>query len=134
MDTIIVFAKNTIKKGSNEKNCDFCPIPYIFSDFEKDITKNIFDEVFLWEYHSKLVFHLQQVFDTDKTALCCFLDDEFHYRGRGWDTEETWSVSQIESIVYSEKLKMNELKKSASVFLFQKKSKKTVYKIYIDFI
>ena len=46
------------KKGSNEKNCDFCQIPYIFSDFEKDITKNIFDEVFLWEYHRKLFFLL----------------------------------------------------------------------------
>ena len=41
----------------------------------------MFNEPFLWEYHSKLDFHPQQVFDIDKTALCCFLDDDFYYTG-----------------------------------------------------
>ena len=67
--------------------------------------------MFLWEHHRKLFFHLQQIFDTDKTALCCFLDNEFHCRDRDWYTGETWSVSQSESIAYSEKLKMDGLKK-----------------------
>lgn len=63
----------------------------------------MFNESFLWEYHSKLNFHLQQVFDTDKTALCCFLDDDFYYTGRDWHTGEIWRVSQTELIEYSKK-------------------------------
>ena len=56
MSITIAIAKNIIKKKeSKEKNCDLCQIPYIFIDFEKDITNNIFDE------------------DTDKTAVCCLL-------------------------------------------------------------
>ena len=51
----------------------------IFCNFEKDIEKNWFDDAFLWEYHGRLAFHLNQVFSADKSALCCFLDDEFHY-------------------------------------------------------
>ena len=119
------------KERSKEKNCDFCQIPYIFIDFEKDITNNIFDEVLLWEYHRKLFFHLQQIFHPDKTALCCFLDDEFHYRGRNWYTGETWSVSQSESIAYSKKLKLDELKKSGCVLFFKRKNKKVQYIKYI---
>ena len=58
-----------------------------FLRFEKDIN-NMFNEPFLWEYHSKLDFHPQQVFDIDKTALCCFLDDDFYYTGTDWHTGE----------------------------------------------
>ena len=43
--------------------------------------------------------------------MVCFLDDEFHNRGRDWYTGETWSVFQNELIAYSEKLKMDGLKK-----------------------
>lgn len=82
------------KKRSTEKNCDMCRIPIIFCNFEKDIEKNWFNNAFLWKYHGQLAFNLNQVFCADKSALCCFLDDEFHYRGRDWRSGETWSVSQ----------------------------------------
>ena len=52
-----------------------------------------------------------QVFSADKSALCCFLNDEFHYQGRDWRSGETCSVSKTESIDYTEKLKLDELKK-----------------------
>ena len=81
-----------------------------FWRFEKDINNNMFNESFLWEYHSKLDFHLQQVFDIDKT-LCCFLDDNFYYTGRDWHTGEIRRVSQTELIEYRKKLKMDEIKK-----------------------
>ena len=60
------------KKCANEKNCPICQIPIIFCDFEKDLPNNIFNEKFLWEYHNKLNFHLQEIFMIDKSALCCF--------------------------------------------------------------
>ena len=69
------------------------------------------NEGFLGSYHSKLVFHLQEIFDTDKSALCCFLDDEFYYRGRDWRAEETWSISLSKQIDYQEKIKKDEAKK-----------------------
>ena len=55
---------------------------------------------------------MHQIFNVDKSALYCFLDDEFHYQGREWRIGKTWSVSQTESINYTEKLKLDELKKS----------------------
>ena len=119
MDITIAIAKNIMNKRIKGKSCDLCQIPYIF------------DEVFLCEYYRKLFFHLQQIFDTCKTLLCCFLDDEFHYRGRDWYKRKTWSVSQSESIAYSEKLKMNEINKSDWVPFFQKNNKKLQYAKYI---
>ena len=68
-----------LKKKSTGKNCEMCRIPIIFCNFEKVIEKNWFDDAFLWEYHVQLAFHLNQVFSADKSALCFFLDDEFHY-------------------------------------------------------
>ena len=100
------------KKRPTEKNCEICKIPLIFGNFEKDLEKNWFDDVFLWKYHSQLFFHLYQIFNVDKSALYYFLDDEFHYQGRDWRRGKTWSVSQTESINYTEKLKLDELKKS----------------------
>lgn len=43
----------------------------------------MFEEEFPWQYHEKLLFHLQEIFDVDKTALDCFLGSEFQYKGRG---------------------------------------------------
>ena len=78
----IAIAKNMEKKSLEEINCELCRIPIIFADFEKDIYENMFNDVFLWNYHSKLIFHLYQIFETEKAMLCCFLNDEFDYRGR----------------------------------------------------
>ena len=77
------------KKRSSAKNCAICKIPLICCNYEKDLNKNMFNEVFLWDYHKRLIFHLQEIFETDKTALCCFLDAEYHYWGRDWRTGET---------------------------------------------
>ena len=54
----IVIAKNMEKKRLEETNCELCRIPIIFADFEENIYENIFNDVFLWNYHSKLIFHL----------------------------------------------------------------------------
>ena len=79
------------KKRLEEINCELCRIPIIFADFEKDIYENIFNDVFLLNYQSKLTFHLYEIFETDKAALNSFLDDEFHYRGRDRLTGKTWA-------------------------------------------
>ena len=64
----------------------------------------------------------------DKSALCCFLDNEFDYRERDWYTGETWNVSLSEQIEYQEKLKMEEEKKKCwGPFLREKRNKKNVY-------
>lgn len=87
----------------------------------------MFNENLLWAYHNKLVFHLQNIFEIDKSATCyCLLDDQFYYRGRNWYTGKTWSVSLSQSIDYSEKLKMDEAKKSCWG-LFPRKIKKCTY-------
>lgn len=44
-----------------------------FCDFKKDLSNNMFNENLLWAYHNKLVFHLQNIFEIDKSATCyCF--------------------------------------------------------------
>ena len=105
------FCDKEDKKMPNKKNCPLCQIPAIFSNFERDLENNMLDESFLWSYHEKLIFHLQEIFDTDKSALCCFLDDKFYYRGRDWRTEETWSVSLSKQIDYQEKIKKDKARK-----------------------
>ena len=71
----------------------------------------MFEEEFPWQYHEKLLFHLQEIFDVDKTALDCFLDREFQYKSRDWYTGETWCVSLSEEIDYEEKLNWMRRKK-----------------------
>ena len=87
-----------------------CVIPTIFFEFEKDIEKNIFDLNFLYSYHSKLCFQLNQLFDEDKTATECFLHSEYEFRGRDWTSGETWSVSLSDSIRYDEKIELCQLR------------------------
>ena len=100
------------RKRPEEINCKLCRIAIIFVDFEKDIYKDMFNDTFLWKYHSKLIFHLCQIFETEKAASCYFLDDEFHYRGRDRVTVKTWNISQKEALEHGVKLKFEELKKA----------------------
>ena len=109
------------KQRLEEINCELCRIPIIFADFEKDIYENMFNDVFLLNYQSKLIFHLYEIFETDKAALCCFLNDEFHYRGRDRLTGKTWSISQRESLEQGMNLKLEELKKLKQKQLDEKK-------------
>ena len=70
MNFIIVFVIRR-KKTSNEKDCQLCQILLIFCDFEKDLKNNMFNKNFLWEYHSKLIFHLQKMNKLKWTNQCC---------------------------------------------------------------
>ena len=101
MEVIIVFVIRK-RKTSNEKDCQLCQILLIFCDFEKGLKNNMFNKNFLWEYHNKLTFHLQKIFEMDKSVLCCFRDNGFHYRGRDWYTGETWNISLSEQTEYRE--------------------------------
>ena len=40
------FCEKFMKKRLNEKNCAICQIPLTFCNFEKDLNKNMFNEVF----------------------------------------------------------------------------------------
>ena len=53
-----------------------CKIQMIFYDFEDDLEKNMFDELFLKDYNEKLYHHLMELLDTNKCAVCSFLDNE----------------------------------------------------------
>ena len=79
----------------------------IFYDFEDDLVKNMFDELFLKDYNEKLYHLSMELLDTNKCAICSFLDSEYHYVGRGWQTEETWSVPLSEQMRYEENIKIN---------------------------
>ena len=45
-----------------------------FYDFEDDLQKNMFNESFLKNYNEKMYCHLMELFDTNKCAICSFLD------------------------------------------------------------
>lgn len=91
----------------NENNSPLCQVLVIFSNFEKDLSDNMFDESFVWWYHGKLVFQLQEIFEMYKSALCCFLDNETQSTCRDWYMGETWSISLRDQIDYEEKFKVN---------------------------
>ena len=72
------------------KNCcinnfNFCQIPEIFSEFEKDLDIFQFDFNYLKKYHSRLVPFLIEIFKADESACECFLNDEFTCSGRDWN-------------------------------------------------
>ena len=48
-----------------------------FTDCEDIIREKIVDKNFLFDYHKKLISHLQFLFHAQKTAPCCFLDTEY---------------------------------------------------------
>ena len=73
---------------------------YFFSNFEEDLDKNQFKNYFLRLYHSKLVYYLMQIFSLNKSAIKCFLFDEFIYSGPDWYTGKRWSISLREQIKY----------------------------------
>ena len=52
-----------------------------FYDFEDDLQKNMFNASFLKNYNEKMYCHLIELFDTNKCAICSFLDSEYHYGG-----------------------------------------------------
>ena len=53
-----------------------CKMQMIFYDFEDDLEKNMFDELFLKDYNEKLYHHLMELLNTNKCAVCSFLDNE----------------------------------------------------------
>ena len=59
-----------------------CKINNGFSDFEYELTENIFNELYLQNCCLKLVPYLKGLFYKNKSSLCCFLESEFEYRGR----------------------------------------------------
>lgn len=50
-----------------------CARPLIFSNFEKDIDRNIFDVVFLESCYSRLSHEPMELYDKDKSSIDCFL-------------------------------------------------------------
>ena len=119
MDGTIAFAMQ--RRQKNEKSV-ICKIGIIFTDFEEDLSKitfgedflynyNIklskimFDEEFLYNYNTKLSYHLLELFNENKCALCCFLDSDYHHKGRDWSTGYIWDVSLSEFMKYEKDLK-----------------------------
>ena len=92
----------------------------------------MFNEVFLWDYNKRLIFHLQAIFETDKTALCCFLDTEYRYGSRHWQIGETWNVPLSEQIEFEEKIWLgNEKKTTAGTIPTRKIKKSNVFNIFV---
>ena len=92
------------------KKCAFCEIQTVFSGFEKTICENRKNLVACPKRHLPL---LMRIFEEDKTAVDCFLDDEYVYTERDWYTGETCCVYLRESIDYSNSIK----KKNANNFI-----------------
>ena len=65
----------------DNEHCKICPIPIIFSNFEKDVEKDMF-------YHITFCFGI---------TFKCF-QEEYEFSGCDWNTGEYWSVFLSESI------------------------------------
>ena len=94
-----------------------CARPLIFSNFEKDIDRNMFGVVFLESCYSKLCHEPMELYDKDKSSIDCFLHQEYTFGGRDWTSGETWCVLLSESIRYSESLKFQSSKSKSYPFL-----------------
>ena len=94
----------------NKQKYQICVIPKYFSDFEKDVEKNIFDYNFLFWYHTKLCKELIKLFDHKKGCAECF-QGEYKFRHCDWYTGEYWSINLSDSIHYNEKIQTDWLKR-----------------------
>ena len=47
---VFVEKKNSKRKKKNQERCSICQIPIIFSNFEADLSNNMFNKNFLKEY------------------------------------------------------------------------------------
>ena len=130
----IVFVVRRKRKKQRGK-CTICKIPMIFYDFKDDLEKNMFIELFLKDYNEKWYHHLMELFDTNKSALCCFLDEEYHHKGRDRCTGETWDVPLSEQKRYEEDIKINQMKQKTQLnSSLRLPMKKIVYLIvYLNF-
>lgn len=75
-----------------EGKCKICAIPVIFSNFKKDIERNMFDVDFLNSCYGKFSHELMELFDENKSCIDCLLHHEYTFSGGNWNTGETWSV------------------------------------------
>ena len=94
----------------NKQKYQICVIPKYFSDFEKDVEKNIFDYNFLFWYHTKLCKELIKLFDHKKGCAECF-QGEYKFRRCDWYKGEYWSINLSDSIHYNEKIQTDWLKR-----------------------
>ena len=88
-----------------------CKIPKIFTNFINDIDSNIFDYEFLYFYYTKLTKELLKLIDRNrKNCIDCFLN-EYVFGGRDYSTATSWSIPLSESIRYTEKIQIDQLKR-----------------------
>ena len=87
-----------------------CSIPVIFTDFEKDVERNLFDVNFLFNHYTKLCHKLLELFYQKKDCIECF-QGKYEFGVRNWDTGEYWSVTLSESIWYNERLQVARLRR-----------------------
>ena len=91
--------------------CQMCKIPKIFTNFINDIDSNIFDYEFLYFYYTKLTKELLKLIDRNrKNCIDCFLN-EYVFGGRDYSTATSWSIPLSESIRYTEKIQIDQLKR-----------------------
>ena len=90
------------------------------------------DFEFLQDYHLKLLPHLFEVFNVDKKAIECFLNNEHNYSCRDWNTGEKWSVILRESIKYTKYLKRLNSKKN--IFILSTNNIICNANVYNDFL
>ena len=84
----------------NREKSKIYTLPLFFTNFEKNIDKNIFDYNFLFWYYTKLCNVLFQLFDQKKDCVECFLG-EYEFRGRDRHTGKYLNVSLFGKIRYN---------------------------------
>ena len=94
----------------NGNKCKMCSISMIFSNFEKDIERIMFDVNLLFNYYTKLCHELLELFNQKKDCIKSF-QREYGFGVRDWYTGEYWCVPLSESIQYEERLQVAPLKR-----------------------
>ena len=78
-------------------------ITRIYYDYEYGLYKNMFNLDFLIKSHTNLYNYINQLFNTRKHCVCCFLHKEFNSKRKNWFDGTVWQVSLSDAIEHQEK-------------------------------
>ena len=91
--------------------CQMCKTPKLFTKIMEDIDNNMFDQEFLLFHYTKLTKKLLKLIDHDKKECINSFLNEYVLGGRDCNTATSWSVPLSESIQYTEKIQIEQLKR-----------------------
>ena len=87
-----------------------CKIKRIYTDYECDLYKNMFNLVFLTKYYYNLYHYLDQLFKIKKHSTWFILSNKYYYVWKDWFDGKKYQVYLLEAITHKKEKNINKIK------------------------